>query len=259
MLVRKLKRSLYLLNGSLSIPVSLSLLAFLLIISCASRQREIPDFFQSVQASWKEKAEHMVTTQIISRGVSNEAVLEAMKNTPRHLFVPAEISHLAYNDNPLPIGYNQTISQPYIVGLMSELLEVSDEDIVLEIGTGSGYQAAILSHLVKKCYSIELVEPLAVRSKEILANLGYTNVTVKCGDGYQGWPERAPFDAIVVTAAPEEIPENLVEQLKVGGTMVVPVGKYYQELIVIKKKEKGYTKKNIIPVRFVPMVHPGKK
>jgi protein-L-isoaspartate(D-aspartate) O-methyltransferase len=198
----------------------------------------------------------MVRTQIAARGVADPNVLRVMKITPRHRFVPDEVSHLAYNDHPLPIGYNQTISQPYIVGLMTELLELSGREKVLEIGTGSGYQAAILSQLVAACYSIEVVEPLAERSKKTLAELGYNNVTVLYGDGYQGWPEHAPFDAIIVTAAPEKIPDKLLEQLKVGGKMVIPVGKYYQELLLITKKEKGFNRKSIIPVRFVPMVHP---
>jgi len=244
------------LNGFLSILISISFLAFLLILSCSSRHRETSEFYKTYQEPWKEKAEQMVNTQIAARGVSDFAVLRAMKNTPRHLFVPDEVSHLAYNDHPLPIGYNQTISQPYIVGLMSGLLELTGEEIVLEIGTGSGYQASILSQLVKECYSIEVVEELAKRSTKTLTELGYNNVTVKWGDGYQGWPEKAPFDAIIVTAAPEEIPEKLIEQLKTGGKMVIPVGKYYQELLLITKKENGFKQKEVIPVRFVPMVHP---
>jgi len=244
------------LNGILSILATLFFLAFLLIISCSSRNRRTSEFYDLYQDPWKEKATRMVNSQIASRGVTDAFVLRAMKNTPRHLFVPDEVSHLAYNDHPLPIGYNQTISQPYIVGLMTELLELSGDEKVLEIGTGSGYQASILSQLVTECYSIEVVEELAIRSAKTLADLGYNNVTVKFGDGYQGWPEKAPFDAIIVTAAPEEIPEKLVEQLKEGGRMVVPVGKYYQELLLITKKEKGFRRKNIIPVRFVPMIHP---
>jgi protein-L-isoaspartate(D-aspartate) O-methyltransferase len=244
------------LNGFLSILVSISFLTFLLVLSCSSRNRETTEFYKIHQDPWKDKAEQMVNTQIAARGVSDPAVLRAMKNTPRHLFVPDESSHLAYNDHPLPIGFNQTISQPYIVGLMTELLELSGQEIVLEIGTGSGYQASILSQLVSKCYSIEVVEELADKSKKTLSDLGYDNVTVKWGDGYQGWPEHAPFDAIIVTAAPEEIPEKLIEQLKTGGKMVIPVGKFYQELLLITKKEKGFKQKQIIPVRFVPMIHP---
>ena len=246
-------------NGFISILATLSFLAFLLILSCSSRNRETSEFYKTYQEPWKEKAEQMVNTQIAARGVSDFAVLRVMKNTPRHLFVPNEVSHLAYDDHPLPIGYNQTISQPYIVGLMTGLLELSGDEVVLEIGTGSGYQAAILSQLVSECFSIEVVEELAKSSKKTLSDLGYNNVTVKWGDGYQGWPEKAPFDAIIVTAAPEEIPEKLIEQLKTGGYMVIPVGKYYQELLLITKKETGFKKKQIIPVRFVPMIHPGER
>jgi protein-L-isoaspartate(D-aspartate) O-methyltransferase len=253
---RKTNRSFVSLDGFLSILASLSFLAFLLILSCSSRNRETTEFYKTYQDPWKEKAEHMVNTQIAARGVTDVAVLRAMKNTPRHLFVPGEVSHLAYSDHPLPIGYNQTISQPYIVGLMTELLDLSGNETVLEIGTGSGYQASILSQLAGECYSIEIVEELAKRSEKTLSELGYDNVVVKWGDGYQGWPEKAPFDAIIVTAAPEEVPEKLIEQLKTGGRMVIPVGKFYQELLLITKKERGFKQEQIIPVRFVPMVHP---
>lgn len=207
---------------------------------------------------WKGEAEMMVNTQIVSRGVKDDRVLKTMKNTPRHLFVPKQTEKLAYSDRPLPIGKGQTISQPYIVALMTELLELKGNEKVLEIGTGSGYQAAILSQLADKCYSIEIVETLALSAKAILKQLGYDNMLVKWGDGYQGWPEHAPFDRIIITAAPEEIPKKLVEQLKVGGRMVLPVGKWNQELILITKNANGIKKESIIPVRFVPMVHPEK-
>ena len=207
---------------------------------------------------WKEEAEMMVNTQIISRGVENNRVINALKKTPRHLFVPKHLEKLAYADRPLPIGEGQTISQPYVVALMTELLELKGNEKVLEIGTGSGYQAAILSQLAGECYSIEIVKTLAHRAKTALKQFGYDNVIVKWGDGYLGWPEKAPFDCIIITAAPEEIPQELVAQLKVGGKMVLPVGKWYQELILITKDEKGIKKESIIPVRFVPMVHPVK-
>ncbi len=207
---------------------------------------------------WKGEAEMMVNTQIISRGVDDNRVIKTMKNTPRHLFVPEKIEKSAYSDSPLPIGEGQTISQPYIVALMTELLELKGNEKVLEIGTGSGYQAAILSQLTDICYSIEIVKTLADRSREILSQLGYDNVLVKWGDGYKGWPEHAPFDRIIITAAPEEIPQELVAQLKVGGRMVLPVGKWYQELVLITKDATGIKKETIIPVRFVPMVHPVK-
>jgi protein-L-isoaspartate(D-aspartate) O-methyltransferase len=205
---------------------------------------------------WKKEAEWMVNNQIISRGIQDENVINAMKNTPRHLFVPEKLIIEAYDDGPLPIGEGQTISQPYIVAIMTELLELKGNEKVLEIGTGSGYQAAILSQLVDTCYTIELLKPLADSSSARLKQLGYTNVVVKCGDGYQGWTEHAPFDCIIITAAPEEIPKKLIEQLKIGGKMVVPVGKYYQDLLIITKTKKGFTKKDIFPVRFVPMVKP---
>ena len=207
---------------------------------------------------WKGEAEIMVNTQIVSRGVEDSRVINAMKKTPRHRFVPTQIKKMAYSDRPLPIGEGQTISQPYIVALMTELLELKGKEKVLEIGTGSGYQAAILSQLVGECYSIEIVETLVHRSKAILKQLGYDNVLVKWGDGYQGWPEHAPFDRIIITAAPEEIPQKLIAQLKVGGRMVLPVGKWNQELILITKDANGIKKESIIPVRFVPMVYPEK-
>jgi protein-L-isoaspartate(D-aspartate) O-methyltransferase len=198
----------------------------------------------------------MVESQIIARGVTDRKVIEVMKITPRHLFVPADMIEYAYNDSPLPIGWNQTISQPYIVALMTELLNLKGDEKVLEIGTGSGYQAAVLSQLADSCYSVEIVKELAELSSSRLRDMGYNNVIVKWGDGYKGWPAHAPFDAIIITAAPETIPEELIDQLKTGGRMVVPVGTLYQNLLLIYKTNKGYQKRNIIPVRFVPMVHP---
>jgi protein-L-isoaspartate(D-aspartate) O-methyltransferase len=179
-----------------------------------------------------------------------------MKITPRHKFIPAHLRDHAYNDHPLPIGSGQTISQPYIVALMTEYLQLSGSEKVLEIGTGSGYQAAVLAPLVDTCYSIEVVKALAKEAADKLGVMGYDNVVVKWGDGYQGWPEHAPFDRIIITAAPPKIPEKLVEQLVEGGRMVLPVGSHFQQLILITKTKKGIHKKNIIPVRFVPMVHP---
>jgi protein-L-isoaspartate(D-aspartate) O-methyltransferase len=179
-----------------------------------------------------------------------------MRETPRHLFVPEPYQKQAYQDGPLPIGHQQTISQPYIVALMTELLQLKGDEKVLEIGTGSGYQAAVLAQLTKSVYTIEIVEPLAKSSSVLLKRLGHDNVIVKWGDGYKGWPEHAPFDRIIVTAAPEEIPQALIDQLAVGGRMVLPVGKHYQELVLVTKNEKRVTRKDIIPVRFVPMVHP---
>lgn len=208
---------------------------------------------------WKKKAETMVEEQLIKRGISDRRLLEVMENTPRHLFVPPSFREYAYHDGPLSIGEEQTISQPYVVAIMTESLRLKGDERVLEIGTGSGYQAAILSPLVDTCYTIELIESLANKASGLLKELGYHNVVVRAGDGYQGWPEHAPFDCIIITAAPEEIPPKLMEQLKIGGKMIVPVGKFYQELKLVTKTEKGIKTKSIIPVRFVPMVKPKKK
>jgi len=199
--------------------------------------------------------EAMVLKQIEGRGVSDPRVVKAMREVPRHLFVPKEMRRSAYQDYPLPIGHNQTISQPYIVALMTEVLKLEGNEKVLEIGTGSGYQAAVLSKLCKQAFTIEILKPLADQAREILNRLGYENVTVRHGDGYKGWPEEAPFDAIIVTAAPPEVPPKLVEQLKTGGRMVIPVGTLIQELMLIEKKKDGVVEKRLLPVRFVPMVH----
>lgn len=209
------------------------------------------------EREWKRKAKEMVENQIRSRGVKDPQVLLAMEQTPRHLFVPDGQRMQAYQDRPLPIGEGQTISQPYIVALMTELLQLEGDKKVLEIGTGSGYQAAILAQLAKEVYTIEIVESLAKSSKALLQQMGYDNVMVKWGDGYQGWPEKAPFDAIILTAAPENIPLKLVEQLKPGGIMVLPVGSHSQELKVITKQQDGSIRERTEAlVRFVPMVRP---
>jgi protein-L-isoaspartate(D-aspartate) O-methyltransferase len=203
--------------------------------------------------------EQMVRMQIEARGVKDGRVLEVMRKVKRHLFVPPLYQRLAYEDTPLPIGEEQTISQPYIVALMTELLGLIGRERVLEIGTGSGYQAAILAELAEEVYTIEIIPVLAERAEELLKRLGYRNVMVKCGDGYIGWEEYAPFDGIIVTCAPEEIPQTLVEQLAEGGRMVLPVGSVYQELKLIEKKNNQISVKDIIPVRFVPMVQEGKR
>ncbi len=189
-------------------------------------------------------------------GIRNETVLAAMLRVPRHRFVPGDIRSLAYEDRPLPIGLDQTISQPYVVAFMTEVVRPSPGDRVLEIGTGSGYQAAILAELVKEVDTIEIIPELAARASTTLRDLGYRNIRTRVGDGYLGWPERAPFDAIVVTAAPPEVPAALVAQLAVGGRMVVPVGTGDQELRLITRHADGTTEKTLIPVRFVPMVKP---
>ena len=214
------------------------------------------NLWAQTEITWEKEAEDMVQAQIAKRGVADQRVLEVMSQTPRHLFVPDPYVPQAYQDGPLPIGYDQTISQPYIVALMTELLQLTGDEKVLEIGTGSGYQAAVLAQLTKSVYTIEIVEPLAKSSSVLLKKLGHDNVIVKWGDGYQGWPEHSPFDRIIVTAAPEEIPQALIDQLAIGGRMVLPVGKHYQELVLVTKNEKRVTRKDIIPVRFVPMVHP---
>ena len=206
---------------------------------------------------WSEKANSMVKYQIEKRGITNTDILRVMKSTPRHLFVPSALSSMAYNDYPIPIGEEQTISQPYIVALMTDLLSLKGDEKILEIGTGSGYQAAVLSQLVDSVYTIEIVESLANTAKKRLDNLNYKNVVVKHGDGYKGWPSLAPFDAIIVTAAPEKVPQTLIDQLKIGGNIVIPVGDKWQELQLITKIDENKTKKKtVIPVRFVPMVHP---
>ncbi len=206
------------------------------------------------QDSFFPLRKRMVEEQIIARGVKDKRVIEAMLKVPRHRFVPSGVKNLAYFDSPLPIGYNQTISQPYIVALMTELLQLEGDERVLEIGTGSGYQTAVLAELAKEIYTIEILEPLALNAEKRLRELGYQNIKVKCGDGFLGWDEFAPFDAIIVTCAPSSIPSKLVQQLKVGGRMVIPMGKHFQYLKLIIKDKEGLQIKNIAPVRFVPMV-----
>jgi protein-L-isoaspartate(D-aspartate) O-methyltransferase len=227
---------------------------YVLFLNCSGTTRK--DDMSKQESWWVSRAEKMVETQIVSRGVRDPDVIRVMKDTPRHLFVPERLRDQAYGDHPLPIGSGQTISQPYIVAIMTEYLELTGTEKVLEIGTGSGYQAAILSRLADTCYSIEVVKELAEQAGERLAELGYRNVVVKWGDGYKGWPEHAPFDRIIITAAPETIPEQLVAQLAVDGRMVLPVGTNFQELILITRNRKGIQRRNIIPVRFVPMIHP---
>jgi len=211
--------------------------------------REEPEFVRA--------RERMVRQDLAGpdRDITDRKVLEVMDRVPRQLFVPPRIKTQAYNDHPLPIGHDQTISQPYIVALMTQLAQPKAESRVLDVGTGSGYQAAVLAEICKEVYSIEIVEPLAVEAKKRLADLGYKNITVRHGDGYRGWPEKAPFDVIIVAAAPGHVPQPLVDQLAPGGKLVIPVGgRFSQQLIVIEKDQKGVVhRKPNIPVRFVPM------
>ncbi|MBI4465529.1 MAG: protein-L-isoaspartate(D-aspartate) O-methyltransferase [Acidobacteria bacterium] len=204
--------------------------------------------------------EKMVKEQIVARGVKDERVLQEMREVPRHLFVSENLRAKAYDDQPLSIGEGQTISQPYIVALMTELLGAEPDDVVLEVGTGSGYQAAVLSQLARQVYTIEILPALAEEAAQRLQQLGYENVEVKTGDGYLGWPEHAPFDGILVTAAPPEIPSELLSQLKRGGRMVVPVGKSVrsQNLMLLEKSKtsEDVVGRTVIPVRFVPMIRP---
>ena len=197
----------------------------------------------------------MVQEQIRSRGISDERVIKALLKVPRHEFVPYRYKYRAYGDYPLPIAKDQTISQPYIVALMTELLNLNGDEKVLEIGTGSGYQAAVLAELAGEVYSIEIIKEMAESAQKLLEKLGYSKIRVKHGDGYKGWPEHAPYDAIIVTAAPAAIPVPLSEQLKEGGRMVIPVGGRYQELKLVRKINGKIKVENIISVRFVPMVH----
>lgn len=196
---------------------------------------------------------HMVTEQLAARDIVDPLVLEAMEDIPRHEFVPASLRAAAYEDQPLPIGQGQTISQPYIVAFMTQALELTAEDRVLEIGTGSGYQSAVLARLVEHLYTIEIIPSLGDSAGALLRRLGYDNVTLRIGDGYKGWPLEAPFDAIIVTAAPDHVPEALVQQLAEGGRMVVPVGDQNQQLLRLTKREGDVHSESLLPVRFVPM------
>jgi protein-L-isoaspartate(D-aspartate) O-methyltransferase len=220
--------------------------AVLVAAGCGQKAPPVSDFAGQRQ--------RMVQQQLVTRGINDARVLRAMAKVQREEFVPPGSRAASYEDGPLPIGYGQTISQPYIVAFMTEQLRPQPSDRVLEIGTGSGYQAAILSELVSDVYSIEIVEPLAKNAEATLQRLGYKNVHVKTGDGYKGWPETAPFDAIIVTCAPDKVPQPLVEQLKDGGRMVIPVGdRFTQELYLLEKKNGQLKQSATLPVRFVPM------
>ncbi|HYO80114.1 MAG TPA: protein-L-isoaspartate(D-aspartate) O-methyltransferase [Bryobacteraceae bacterium] len=206
---------------------------------------------------YRGQRERLVRDSMEARGIRSQAVLRAMRDTPRHEFMPAEVRKFAYEDRPVPIGHEQTISQPSLVAFMTETLDVTKQHRVLEIGTGSGYQAAVLGAVAGEVYSIEIVPELARSSTELLKRLGHKNVFTRLGNGYLGWPEKAPFDRIILTAAPPELPQALVDQLKPGGKLLAPVGKspLEQELLLVEKSNNGkITKRSVLPVRFVPMV-----
>lgn len=206
------------------------------------------------KTDFSRQREEMIKFQIEARGIKDKKVLAAMKKVKRHLFVPSGLRNFAYYDQALPVGQGQTISQPYVVALMTELLLLKGDERVLEIGTGSGYQAAILAEIAGEVYTIEILPVLAQSSERLLNQLGYKNIKVRCGDGYQGWPEQAPFDAIIVTCAPPNIPQALIDQLADGGRLVIPLSEEVQELKVLIKKKNKIEIEDIIPVRFVPMV-----
>ena len=227
----------------------------MLTIAC----RTSGDGAQGVGGDWDAQRTAMVDDQLSARDIRSPRVLDAMRRVPRHLFVPEPQRGQAYGDYPLAIGYKQTISQPYIVAFMTQAIDVRATDRVLEIGTGSGYQAAILGELAADVYTIEIVTPLAERARATLASLGYRNVHVRAGNGYLGWPEQAPFDRIIVTAAPDAVPPALVEQLKAGGFMAIPVGDTDQELRILRKTATGLETLETLPVRFVPMTGKPKK
>ena len=211
-------------------------------------------------ADFAAQRQRMVEQQLKPRGIKDDRVLAAMARVPREEFVPADERGDAYEDGPLPIGFDQTISQPYIVAFMTEQLRLRPSDRLLEIGSGSGYQAAVLAELVADVYTIEIVEPLAKTAEATLQRLGYKNVHLRVGDGYQGWPEEAPFDAIIVTCAPDKVPQPLVEQIKDGGRMVIPVGERFAQQLYLLEKKNGQLKESVtLPVRFVPMVREQKK
>jgi protein-L-isoaspartate(D-aspartate) O-methyltransferase len=233
-------------EGRRRFTVAIALVPWLALASCAG-------------ADFEQARTRMVAGQLAARDIDDGRVLAAMRKVPRHEFVPADVRAQAYEDSPLPIGHGQTISQPYIVALMTQLAMVGPHARVLEVGTGSGYQAAVLAELAGEVYTIEILEPLARRAEQTLARLGYTRVHVRHGDGWRGWPEAAPFDAILVTAAPPKVPPALLDQLAVGGRLVIPVGDDDQELRVYHRTKAGIETRDVAPVRFVPMTGGGAK
>jgi protein-L-isoaspartate(D-aspartate) O-methyltransferase len=229
------------------------LFAVLSIVTLACIRGEV----QGGRRDWQSERARMIDEQLKARDIRDERVLSAMATVPRHLFIPESARGGAYGDFPVPIGHGQTISQPYIVAFMTQALDVDPTHRVLEIGTGSGYQAAVLSMLAKEVFTIEIIGPLAERARTTLMDLGYRNVEVRTGNGYQGWPEHAPYDRIIVTAAPDDVPPALVQQLKIGGLMAIPVGVVHQELRILRRVPTGLETITTLPVRFVPMTGKG--
>ena len=237
---------------------SVTVLCGVLFVTMACNQGSGADP-QMTDPTRQSERHAMVEGQIMARGVKDPSVIQAMRQVPRHQFVTESEQEYSYEDRPLPIGYGQTISQPYIVAFMTEALRLQTTDKVLEIGTGSGYQAAVLAKLASEVFTIEIVEPLAKRAGETLSQLGYTNVHVRSGDGYQGWPTESPFDAIILTAAPDHIPQPLLDQLAIGGRLILPVGKFVQELVLMNRTNEGYQQTVLLPVAFVPMTGEAEK
>jgi len=229
------------------------LIIFMMLYVMTCRAEFKPEKGKDMEEEYTRLRKEMVEFQIKRRGIEDPNVIRAMLKVPRERFVPENIRNRAYDDGPLPIGEGQTISQPYIVAYMTEKLALKGDEKVLEIGTGSGYQAAILAEIAREVYTIEIIESLSKRAEGVLTSLGYRNIKFKVGDGYFGWKDYAPFDAIIITAAPPEIPETLIMQLKTGGRLISPVGDTFQELVLITKTENGVKKESLIPVVFVPM------
>ncbi|MGZ8531327.1 MAG: protein-L-isoaspartate(D-aspartate) O-methyltransferase [Candidatus Binatia bacterium] len=244
---RKMRRTDVIASRGFALRAAFFLANLVIVASCAGSEAQLGS------RDWNAERRRMVEVQLRARDIRHPRVLEVMRTVPRHLFVPEPERDRAYNDTPLPIGHGQTISQPYIVAFMTQELDIEPGHRVLEIGTGSGYQAAVLGALAKEVYTIEIVAPLAERARQILMSLGYRNVNVRTGNGYLGWPEHAPYDRIMVTAAPDEVPAPLVQQLKVGGLMAIPVGTGVQELLILRRTPTGMETLRTLPVRFVPM------
>ena len=245
--------------GLASIAIVLCCVLLLCVPSSATERYSQPSElsrpkFNSALERFEVQRGQMVQYQLRDRGIEDQRVLAAMSKIPRHQFVDPSWRDLAYSDRPLPIGNGQTISQPYIVAYMSEAAEISSGDRVLEIGTGCGYQTAVLGELAGSVYSVEVIPQLAENARQLLSELNYQNIEVKTGDGYQGWREHAPYNAIIVTAAPKHIPQALIEQLAIDGKMVIPVGRWNQKIAILTKTKERVFVEDTIPVRFVPMV-----